>query len=159
MPWDITDYNLNKLGNKSNKEINAEYNRIKKMIQKRVKTFERHGVTTARHINAIKETMRGNDSRRDRERAIMEMRRFINMDTSTYRGYIKARQAGLETWRGFGAENLTGENIELFFDFLEWVKSFSGGKYEINSVIQAWNMSGKDVTKAQSLFDSMINEK
>ena len=43
MAWRITDYNMQSISHKTEASINREYNRLRKIVEKRVATFEKHG--------------------------------------------------------------------------------------------------------------------
>ena len=172
MAWNVTDYTLKNMKSKSNKEINQEYNRIKNVVKKRVQTFEKHGKGNIPQVKAVKTALTGNDSRRMRERAIMDMQRFLYMPNASYRQYHKSLMASINHWNAWikgmdFSENedveqflITEENADKFFDFLEWAKGFYNSKYSHSGITKAWKdivtqMQRDNIEGAYDIFTHM----
>lgn len=163
MAWKVTDYTLKNMKNKSNKEINQEYNRIKNVVKKRVQTFEKHGKGNIPQVKAVKTALTGNDSRRMRERAIMDMQRFLYMPNASYRKYHASLMASINHWNDWiDDENflITEENADMFFDFLEWAKGFYNSKYSHSGITKAWKdivteMKKDNIEGAYDIFTNM----
>ena len=155
MSWRITDYNLNKMSAKTTDSINKEYNRLKNIVSRRISTFEKHNLQNLSQVRSVKANIQDNDTRRQKERAILEMKRFLNLDVSSYEGFKKSMKSTISFWSEFGIENLNMGNIENFLNFLEWVKSFMGSKYNASAVSEAWVHSNGSVESAREIFDSL----
>ena len=155
MAWKQTDYNLNTIHKKSRQSINAEYQRMRKMVQRRVATFEKHSLGNIPQIREMKEILQNpNKTRRQREMAIMEFRRFSISETSSYTKYVKSLEDTMETFRGMGV-SVNKQNIGEFLSFLDWVKSFTSYNYEINSVKVAWKQAKGNVEGAMEMFRAL----
>ena len=158
MAWKVTDYNLNTIHTKSEESINTEYERLRGIVGKRVETYEKHGMGNLSHVKVAKTATMDNNSRRMKERAIMEMRRFLNSKYSSFEKYNKSVSEGLAYWRNYGIKGLNRSNLSQFYDFLSWVKSFMGDKYRPEAVATAWTKSNGNVESAQELFVNMIDD-
>lgn len=159
MGWKITDYNLNTMHKKSDYAVEKRYQELQRRVRRDVQNFERHGVNP-RHVQNIKTVLDApNLTRREKEKAIMELRRFTMLDTSTYSKYSAVQREARQTWRLMGVgRGYSKEKWNNFFQFLDWVKSFTGGRYELNSVKEAWEMSGQRVAEAEEIWETLDND-
>ena len=152
MAWKQTDYNLNTIHKKSAKAINAEYKRLHKSVSARVSTFEKHHMGGIQEIREMRQVLSNqNKSRRDKEMAIMEMRRFTQGETKSYTHYVKNLSDTIETLRGYGM-SVNEKNIGEVLSFLDWVKSFTSYNYQLNVVIHAWKQAKGNVEGAMEIF-------
>ena len=158
MAWKVTDYNLNTIHNKPEESINNEYDRLKRIVNKRIATFEKHGMSNLPHVKAVKTATQDNNTRRMKERAIMEMKRFTNLEYSSYAADRKGMSKTIAYWKSYGIKGLNTGNVSEFFEFLEWVKSFMGDRYKSTSVAQAWKSANGDYESAKEIFDSMMDD-
>ena len=158
MAWKVTDYTLQNMKNKSDTSINEEYRRIRNTVAKRVATFEKHNLGNLPHVKAVKMATTDNTSRRMKERAIMDMKRFLNMESSSFTSYNKTVSKTLAYWKDFGIQGLNRGNLSEFYDFLTWVKSFMGDKYLPENVAEAWTYARGDVESAKEFFDSLATD-
>lgn len=149
--WKITDYTAQNIRKKTTSAINKEYERMRKNVGRRVSTFEKHGLGKLKHVKAVKTAMDGNMSRRDKERAILEMKRFLYLETSSYTSYVRYRKEEVAKWQDRGV-NVTASTYDAFTDFLEWSKSFYKGKYVVDDVKQNWNKVSGDLEAAIDFF-------
>ena len=156
MSWKKTDYNYNKLHKKSDSQIEEEYHRLYSRVSKRVETFSKHDKTNLKHIRHIMTIMEDNTTRRDKEKAIMEMHRFLMLDESSYTGYQKSRRDARDYWSAFGLKFRTWKEFGTFLEFLEWVKSFQSSKYTAEAVAEAWGFSNGTVASAMETYLGMI---
>lgn len=139
-PWALNQYNRQAMEKRTNSEIDREYSRLSSTVKKRVQTFEKHSNKLPTHVKAVKEIVdRENASRREKESALIEMRRYLNLDTSSYTKFAKIRRQATRVWIDIG---LTRADLtEDFFDFLEWTRSLQGYQYNANAVKEAWQES------------------
>lgn len=158
MAWKVTDYNLNTIHNKPEEAINNEYERLRKIVNRRIAVFEKHGMGNLSHVKAVKTATFDNGNRRMKERAIMEMKRFTNLEYSSYSAYKKGISKTVTYWKSYGIKGLNSSNISEFFDFLDWVKSFMGSKYKASTVAQAWQSASHDYESAKEIYLSMIDD-
>ena len=159
MGWKAADYNLNLLHKKTDYAINKRFKELQARVRRDVSTFERHGVNP-RHVQNIKAVLDApNQTRREKEKALMELRRYTMLETHTYTSYAAAQRAAKQTWRDLGVgRGYSKEKWNNFFQFLEWVKSFTGGRYELNQVKEAWDMSGQKVSEAEEIWETLDND-
>lgn len=158
MSWKQTDYNLNTIHKKSYKQINSEYNRMKNFVSRRVSTFEKHNLGNVPQVKEIRSILdHPNTTRREKEMAIMEMRRFTLSENSTYTAYMRSLEDTIETFQGMGA-NVNKGNIVEFLQFLDWVKSFTSYNYNINDVKIAWEKSKGNIDGASDIFRSLTTD-
>ena len=159
MAWKVTDYNLNLLHKKTDRAIEKRYGELSQRVSRMVSTFERHGVNP-RHVQNIREVLNAsNETRRDKEKAIMELRRYTLLETASYTQYSETQREAKQTWKAMGiGRGYSEEKWNNFFEFLDWVKSFSGGRYELNSVKEAWKLSGQRVTEAEEIWETLDND-
>lgn len=157
MAWKQADYNTNLLHKKSNYAIDKRYGELSRRVSRMVSTFERHGVSPV-HVMHIRQVLDApNQTRREKERAIMELHRYTLLETSTYAQYKAAQREAIQTWRDIGiGQNYTKKKWREFFQFLEWVKSMSATRYELNSVKEAWELS-KNKDPEYSVLDNRID--
>lgn len=157
MAWKQTDYNPIKMKTFSDIRIRTEFRRIQSVVKSRVKTFQKHqkpGEKLPAHVREMIDIMsQKNTSRRDREKAIMEYKRFLRSARGSYTQYQRYMKDSRATWRGYGLNIRSNSEFTEFFEFLEWAKSFYGGKYELNSIIESWNLSPGRVDTAKKLFE------
>lgn len=157
--WKITDYNPTAIRKKTTSSIDKEYARMRRNISRRVATFEKHGLGKLSQVKAVKKAMNDNVSRRDKEHAIMEMKRFLYLDTSSYTKYVAYRAEQVAYWRSQGVK-VTAESYEAWTEFLEWSKDFFSGPYVINDIKNDWNRISQDLEAAVDFFHSRyLNEK
>lgn len=157
--WKITDYNPTAIRKKTTASIDKEYARMRRNISRRVATFEKHGLGKLSQVKAVKKAMEGNISRRDKEHAIMEMKRFLYLDTSSYTKYAKYRAEQVAYWKSQGVD-VTADSYEAWTEFFEWSKSFYKERYEISDIKEKWNKVSKDLEAAVDFFHSRyLNEK
>lgn len=149
--WKITDYTAQNIRKKTTSAINKEYERMRKNVGKRVSTFEKHGLGKLSHVKAVKTALDGNMSRRDKEHAILEMKRFLYLDTSSYTAYVRYRKEEVARWQEEGV-NVTASTYEAFTEFLDWSKSFYKGKYVVSAVKEKWNEVSGDLEAAIDFF-------
>lgn len=152
MGWKQSDYNTNLLHKKSNYAIDKRYGELSRRVSRMVSTFEKHGVSPV-HVMHIRQVLDApNQTRREKERAIMELHRYTLLETSTYAKYSAAQREAIQTWKDIGVgQHYTKKKWREFFQFLEWVRSMSGTRYELNSVKEAWEKSVRKDKKYSTL--------
>ena len=144
MAWRITDYNMQSISHKTEASINREYNRLRNIVEKRIKTFERHDKGKIRNVQEARQAIGENNTTRDRAHAIVDMKRFLVSQHSSYQKYEKTMRKTIDWWRAEGVKGLNMDNIDEFLDFLDWVRDFYDYKYKKDSpypptVIEDWN--------------------
>ena len=152
--WKITDYNPTAISKKTTSAVDKEYARMRRNVSRRISTFEKHGLGGLSHVKAVKTAIDGNVSRRDKEHAIMEMKRFLYLDTSSYTKYRAYRAQKVAEWKARGV-NVTAETYGAFTEFLEWAKSFFQGNYTISDIKEAWEKASGDLDAAMDFFSGM----
>lgn len=143
MAWRITDYNMQSISRKTDASIEKEYNRLRRIVEKRVRTFEKHGKGNINHVKRAKLAMGDNSSMRDKSRAIIDMKRFLSSKQSSYEGYRNTLKTTIEEWTIMGVEGLNMGNIEQFLSFLEWSRSFYNYTYNATELVETWNSKVK----------------
>lgn len=143
MAWRITDYNMQSISHKTEASINREYNRLRKIVEKRVETFEKHGKGNISHAQKARLAIGNNDTIRDRAHAIVDMKNFLSLKQSSYTGYRETLRSTIEYWESMGIEGLNMGNVEQFLSFLEWSRSFYGYTYNAPEMIETWNTKVK----------------
>lgn len=121
----------------------------------KINQFKRAGLGNLRHVRMIEESIKDVFSDRDKRKALSDMRRFSNLQTSTVSGYKESQRRAINYWKAFGIENLSLRNYEEFMDFLEWAKSFIGSRYSAKAITEAWNEADGEAETAFQLFASM----
>lgn len=160
-PWALNQYNRQAMEKRTNSEIDREYSRLSSQVNRRIQTFEKHNSMPS-HVRSVKEVLNNkNISRREKESAIIEMKRFQNLGTSSYTSFMKARREALAVWVDMGIPR--SQLNDEFFDFLEWARSFTGFNYNANAIKQAWETSGsrpsaRNAESAKEIFARMQYE-
>lgn len=130
---------MQSISNKTEASINREYNRLRKIVEKRVATFEKHGKGDISHAKKARIAMGDNKTTRDRAHAIVDMKNFLSLKQSSYTGYVDTLRTTIEYWKNLGIEGLNMGNIEQFLSFLEWSRSFYGYTYNAPEMVETWN--------------------
>lgn len=159
MAWRITDYNMQSISHKTEASINREYNRLKNIVEKRVSTFEKHGKGNLQHVRNIKNSVSGNVTVGDRAHSIIEMKRFLSLQQSSYSSWEKSMKKTIEYFTGLGIEGLNMGTIEAFMDFLDWTRSFYGYYHNYDVVMKQWNEKIKtgDIEGMLQFFSEKIS--
>ena len=158
MAWNINEYNLQSMKNKSNIEIEKEYNRIYKEVRHDISGFKKHKKTNLPFVKAVMSSMGENNTRRQMEHAIIDMKRFQMLDVHTYDKWRDSIDKTIEKWTEAGVENLSRRNINNFLKFLEWVKSYQRMNYRMSDVKDAYEKAHHSVKDAMIIYANMEDD-
>ena len=142
--YDITAYQPQAIKNRviTEKEARVEYNRMRKVILSRARSFERAGLTdneTYRDIANIPK-LAEIKNRRELGKAMSDARRLLERKKTTVRGYKEVRREITNSLNEIGYDFITEKNVESFGRFMEWFgKTREETRYDSMRVAEVFN--------------------
>lgn len=110
----------------TNKDVRAEYSRLRQIAMKRLETLGKYEITRnsqtyKRNINKYK-PLTGMTTG-ETKLLLHDLARFIGAKRGTYSGFMRARQKAIETLQEHDYSFINEENFENFADFMDDWKS------------------------------------
>ena len=126
----IWDYNYTTIGSYSDRDIRAEYSRLRSIANKRIQRMSKSDWTWTQSYQKHKsgyEKLSAFDNRSDLIKELSELAHYVYGDESSISGLEKAQKKSLETLHEHGYDFVTEENWREWVDFIStYRKMFSG---------------------------------
>lgn len=135
------------------KEARAEYSRLRKIAEKRLKRMAASSYGRSdiyrRYKDAFQPLPRGASEERVRKK-LYEVAKFTELKTASVSGMKESRRKQVEAMQEQGYTRITEENIDAFNDYMERVKRFTAAKnYDSEEIVDlfldVWEAYGDKV--------------
>lgn len=115
------------------KELRAEYSRLRSIAQKRLKTLEQSEFAasqTVRYNKGRYKKLSDIESTSELSHLLGDLARFLTAQRGTVSGLRQERERAMETWREqYGVDFVQPEEWVDYSDFLEYLKDVGGVPY------------------------------
>lgn len=143
----IWEYNPDGLSNYSEKALRSEYSRMRAAAEKRLRSFERAGMTDREaylyNVDRYK-PLKAISGTSELKYLLGDLARFMTAKLGTVSGQRENDQRLVNTFRDkWGVKNLTTKNLQSFLDFLDFAKGQKGFKYDVAAVGDMWDAQQK----------------
>jgi len=147
----IWEYNPDGLAHYNEKALRKEYSRMRAAAEKRLRAFERAGMTDREaylynvdRYPVLKAIPKGDKGAKELGYLLTDMARFMTAKLGTVGGQRENDRRLINTFEDkWGIKGLNMSNIKSFVDFLEFAKGQKGFKYEVSQVAQQWEAREK----------------
>lgn len=147
----IWEYNPDGLSHYNEKALRKEYSRMRSAAEKRLRAFERAGMTDREaylynvdRYPVLKAIPKGDKGAKELGYLLTDMARFMTAKLGTVGGQRENDQRLVNTFKDkWGIKNLNTKNLQSFLDFLDFAKGQKGFKYELSAVGDMWEAQQK----------------
>lgn len=147
----IYEYNPDGLAHYNEKALRKEYSRMRSAAEKRLRAFERAGMTDREaylynvdRYPVLKAIPKGDKGAKELGYLLTDMARFMTAKLGTVGGQRENDRRLINTFEDkWGIKGLNMRNIKSFVDFLEFARDQKGFKYEVSQVAQQWEAREK----------------
>ena len=129
------------LAEHSSKELRAEYSRLRSIARKRLERFKASPYTgrSTLYLEYKNVFTALPDIKRERTvaRKLVQVAKFLSMETSSVSGYRAARKRRIAALRERGYTWISEKNFDLFTDFMEFNRAIrKGGGYDSERILE-----------------------
>lgn len=104
-------------------DVRGEYERLQKIAERRIRNFERSGLTDTDIYKSAKYLFGERAEPENMAAAIPDLAHFLTSQESTVTGWRKVRAQRIRTLRDEGLTFVSSKNFEQFADFMEYARS------------------------------------
>lgn len=143
----IWEYNPDGLAHYNEKALRKEYSRMRAAAEKRLRSFERAGMTDREaylyNVDRYK-PLKSISGTSELKYLLGDLARFMTAKLGTVSGQRENDQRLVNTFRDkWGIKNLNTKNLQSFLDFLEFARGQKGFKYDVIAVGDMWDAQQK----------------